>query len=64
MHFDRALDLKDILAGFVHNDLTVGKIVPDGKLSDALRGLKEQSDNVVKNEANTEKSTTPKPRRK
>jgi hypothetical protein len=46
VHFDRALDLKDILAGFVHNDLTVGKIIPDGKLSDALRGLKEKSDKV------------------
>ena len=44
VHFDRALDLKDILAGFVHNDLTVGKIVPDGKLSDTLRGLKSKEE--------------------
>lgn len=67
VHFDRALDLKDILAGFVHNDLTVGKIVPDGKLSDTLKGLKEKSDIVgvkegitsqenYKNQGNTQKN--------
>lgn len=29
VHFDRANDLKEILAGFVHNDHTVGKLLPN-----------------------------------
>lgn len=36
VHFDRALDLKNILAGFVHNDLTVGKLKATGELSEEL----------------------------
>ncbi len=39
VHFDRALDLKNVLAGFVHNNLTVGKIIVDGKLDEKLASL-------------------------
>lgn len=32
VHFNRALDLKDVLAGFVHNDFTTGKLKATGEV--------------------------------
>jgi len=51
VHFDRALELKDILAGFVHNDFTTGKLKESGELTSALQKLKDQQD-VLKDAKN------------
>ena len=39
VHFNRALDLKDILSGFVHNDFTVGRIKTTGTLTADLQKI-------------------------
>lgn len=48
VHFDRALELKSILSGFVHNDFTVGNLKATGVLSEVLQNYIDQ-DKVGKN---------------
>lgn len=48
VHFDRALELKDVLSGYVHNDFTVGKIKADGNLSNDLKSLINKTATKVK----------------
>ena len=56
VHFDRALELKSILSGFVHNDITVGNVKPTGVLSEVLQNYIDQD----KGGKNTEKPALPK----
>ncbi len=56
VHFDRALELKSILSGFVHNDFTVGNLKATGVLSEVLQNYIDK-DKVVKN---SEKPVSPK----
>lgn len=48
VHFDRALNLKEILSGFVHNDFTVGKLKITGDLDSSLTSKPEASKRAVK----------------
>lgn len=50
VHFNRALDLKDILSGFVHNDFTVGRITTTGTLTADLQKIidSEKPKNIPK----------------
>lgn len=56
VHFDRALELKSILSGFVHNDFTVGNVKATGVLSEVLQNYIDK-DKVGKN---AEKVSLPK----
>lgn len=46
VHFDRALNLKNVLSGFVHNDYTVGKLKTTGILSDDLQKIIDTEKNL------------------
>lgn len=46
VHFDRSLELKTILSGFVHNDFTVGKLKATGDISSTLKPYIEKDNNL------------------
>ena len=48
VHFDRALDLKSVLSGFVHNDFTSGKITAEDAKKNIIDRLNKAKENTQK----------------
>jgi len=46
VHFDRALDLKSVLSGFVHNDFTSGKITAEDAKQSLIDRLNKAKENT------------------